>query len=958
MITPRRTRLVRVPDLHRFRQTLVGLSFAGDPWQHASSVVLVPTMGAARQLRATLGDRPAPELVTRDEFYALLHDRLDDPPPRLTAYDRDVMVQSAAREASTRVALAGWRLRPGLIAEMLRFYDQLRRQARNVARFEELLEEALARDAEHDRGAERMLEQTRLLTATFRGYEERVRASGRCDEHVLRDRLVAEPSSRAVRNIIVTIADWIADPNGLYLADFDLITRLPGVETIDVVATDGLLGSGFHQRIHDWLPGIEEVEAADLGFRAPETIRPRLGVRADAPDALALVHRDREEELIAVARRVSSSNRAPEALADVAVVYKRPLPYLYLAREVFGGFGIPYQAFDALPLAAEPFAAALDLVFDFVESGFTRAATVALLRSPHLLFAHDAQPIDRAAVGALDRALSDRRYLGGIDRLAEIEAAWESEDDGVRPALRAVLVAARMLAPLLVVAPASEQYRCLTEFLNAFEERDEAEDVGPVTRAGRARQMVREALHRLAAAHASHDDAPLAIAEMAVSVRRWIEEHTCAPDESEGGLHLLDDQAARYGRFEEIAVVGLIEGEWPERPKRNIFYPTSLLTSLGWPTEQDRRGAADARFLELLASAAGTVTISTITLDDETLVEPSTFVEEIPRVGLSTVPLEPTEASAEDDVPPTGEWQAFRRARSPFDAAVFHGQTGRLVSRSWSVSALETYLGCPFKFFAQHVLKLQEEPDDEEVMDPRRQGQFVHDVFERFFMRWQDDGHQAITPDTIATARDVFRAVVEECLRRLSETEGALERTRLLGSPAAAGLGEAVFRMEAEREVPVVERFLERRLKDEFAFEVNGEVRRLSLSGKADRIDLLADDTFRVIDYKLGWPPNKARALQLPIYGLCAEQQLHGHRGRHWTFGEGAYLAFKGPKRVVGLFGGPDERAKVLADAQERLVATVDAIEAGQFPPTPDDVHRCETCTFAVVCRKDYVGDV
>jgi RecB family exonuclease len=242
-------------------------------------------------------------------------------------------------------------------------------------------------------------------------------------------------------------------------------------------------------------------------------------------------------------------------------------------------------------------------------------------------------------------------------------------------------------------------------------------------------------------------------------------------------------------------------------------------------------------------------------------------------------------------------------------------------------------------------------------MDPRSQGQFVHEVFEAFFKRWQDEGHQAITPGTIDTARRVFREVAEEFLGRLSETEGALERTRLLGSPAAAGLGEAVFRMEAERAIPVVARLLEHRLKDEFDFETAAGPRRLSVSGKADRIDLLADGTFRVIDYKLGWPPNRARALQLPVYGLCAQQSLQGHLGRQWVLGEAAYLAFKGPKRVVGLFTSADERDKVLADAQQRLVDTIDAIDAGHFPPAPDDVFRCETCTYAAICRKDYVGD-
>jgi RecB family exonuclease len=279
-------------------------------------------------------------------------------------------------------------------------------------------------------------------------------------------------------------------------------------------------------------------------------------------------------------------------------------------------------------------------------------------------------------------------------------------------------------------------------------------------------------------------------------------------------------------------------------------------------------------------------------------------------------------------------------------------------SRPWSVSAIETYLDCPFKFFAQHVLKLEEEPEDEEVMDPRRQGQLVHEVFEAFFTAWQDAGHRAITPENLDAARELFTAVVDRTLQRLPEAEGGLERTRLLGSPAAAGLGEAVFRMEAERATAVVERLLEKRLDGEFTIETSDGPRTIALRGKADRLDLLADGTFRLIDYKLGWPPNRARALQLPIYSLCAEQRLAEHNGRSWRLGEAAYLAFKGPRRVVPLFASQGDRTKVLAEAQQRLADTLDAIDRGEFPPTPDDVWRCETCSFASVCRKDYVGDV
>jgi RecB family exonuclease len=735
----------------------------------------------------------------------------------------------------------------------------------------------------------------------------------------------------------------------LYLADFDLLTRVPEVGNIDIVATEQLLASGFHQRIHQWLPGIEEIDAVDLNIaRAPA--QPMLAVPEKRSYPLSasehvFVHRDREEELIAIARRIKART-VSESFDRVAVVFKRPLPYLYLARDVFGSAGIPYRTGDSLPLAAEPFTAAVDLALECVESDFSRQSLVALLRSPHLVFHQDGTPITRDEIGALDRALSESRYLGGLDRLAEVSDS---------SALRAARHAAGELAPLVTPMAAAQQLRTLMAFIEGHGRPIEGN--GPLAaRLRRAKTAVMDTLESLAAAHAAHDDPPTTIVDVAIAIRRWIEEQMFVPESDEHGVQLLGDQAARYGSFDDMAIVGLIEGEWPERPRRNIFCPPSVLRSLGWPPEKDRRAAADAHFIDLLRSPSRCVTVSTVTLDDEALVELSTVADEIPRARLSSVPFVAAATVSPDQS--VGAWADMRRTRSPFDAGTFHGQTGALAARAWSVSALETYLGCPFKFFAQHVLRLEEEPEDEEIMDPRAEGQFVHEVFETFFKRWQADGHGAVTPENLDAARRLFADVVEQHVTDLSETEAALQRTRLLGSPAAAGLGEAVLRMEAERPVPVVGRFLEHRLEGNFVVQTSVGSRSIALKGKADRVDLLADGTFRLIDYKLGWPPNKARALQLPIYGLCAEQRLAGHLGKPWTLSEAVYLAFKGPKRVVPLFSSRDDRDAVLADAQTRLVDAVDAISRGEFPPRPDDVFRCETCSYGAVCRKDYVGDV
>jgi RecB family exonuclease len=534
------------------------------------------------------------------------------------------------------------------------------------------------------------------------------------------------------------------------------------------------------------------------------------------------------------------------------------------------------------------------------------------------------------------------------------------------PALRAAVAIARLLAMLGTPASASTQLSRLRQFLETHE--------APIssTREQRARTVIADTLSALGRAHAAFHDPSWSVADLASAVRRWIGEQTFAPDLSAAGIQLVDDQAARYGDYDDVTLVGVIENEWPERPVRNIFYPASLLKALGWPSERDRRGAADARFLDLLRLASRRVALSTFTLEDEGLVMRSMQLDEVPRARLATVPADAIDdfSAHVDDVlagdqpdlsnleADTRMWLALRLSRSDPSAPAFHGTVGPQTHRAWSVSALETYLDCPFKFFARHVLRLQEEPEDEQVLDPRHQGQLVHEVFEIFFREWQDSGRTAITAENLNDARALFAEVVDRRLASVPAGEAGLERTRLLGSPAAAGLGEAVFRMEAERRTEVVERLLEHRLDGEFEVQTEQGPRHLRLRGKADRLDLLADGTFRLIDYKLGWPPNRARALQLPIYGLCAEQALARRGGRAWTLGEAVYLAFKGPRRVVPLFATPDERTDVLAAAQQRLADTIDAIERGDFPPSPDDVFRCESCHFSAVCRKDYVGDV
>jgi RecB family exonuclease len=989
MISPRRTCLHRVPDLRAFQAVIARLALDGDLPLLRSTLVIVPSAGAGAQLRATLerhvardGRRRAivlPVIATREGLYDELHARLPDPPALVSQFEREVLLRVAAREAVAAGCEPPFRLRPGLIAEILEFYDALARQDRTIEAFERNTIDALAPTASVDRGADRLLRQTRFLTATFRAFEARLAARGLVDEHVLRRLLRETTPGRPLRRVIVTVADRAADVAGLWLSDFDLLARLPGLEAIDVVATDLVLESGFQQRLQDLLP---EAEAMRAGEASP---RPALLVPGDEPSRAYFVSRDREEELAAAARALKAAHaggvdEAPSA-GRTAVVFQRPLPYLYLARQVFASAGVPYEAQDALPLAAEPYAAAVDLVFEFVGSGFTRGATIALMRSPHFRFEHDGHPLGPEDVDALDRALYEVRYLGGRDRLARLAGEWRGDgspagrsgaraDQIFRRAGAAATAAAEAAEALAVVeaggAPAA-QIEAMLDFLRAHER---PADTGDHARHLRARAAILGAMRELARAYAARDREPCRFSEVAGTIRRWIEGQTFAPPAGAAGVSLVDAQAARYGDFDEVRIVGLVEGEWPPPARRSIFYPSALLAPLGFPKETDRAAGSRAMFGDLLGLPRERLLLSTFVLEEDAVVKPSWLLDEIdarlPRArwtpasvgrifveeALSREPVVPAAVAGE-----AAEWLRLRAGRRPIEEPRFHGFAGAGPADGCAVSAIERYIDCPFRYFAERVLRLEQAREEEAALTPQERGRFIHEVFQAFFAEWDRAGRGAITVENLAFARELFARVVDQAIERLPEAERALERVRLIGSAAAQGLGDRVLRFEAERRVEVLERLLEYKLDGDADVTGGGVTRRVRLRGTADRIDLLADGTLRLLDYKSGRPPRGARAIQLPIYGVTAEQRLNGYRGRAWTLGEAGYVSFALRDPFVSMVPRGADRAAVLAEGQRRFLDALDGIERGSFPPRPSDVILCDFCPYPIVCRKDYVGD-
>ncbi len=1005
-------RLIQADDLDAWQRVLLALCSPPERPSSASGVaspldvpaMLVPSRGAAEQWRRTLEQRllvegwqpsrtlqqglghvvPAgartalamPRLLTRDELYDACHRAARLDLPRLPTLTREVLMGASARHAA-RTHRPPFQLRPGLIAEMVRLFDDVTRLGHDPLGWLEGSAALLADQAPADRGAERLLAQTRFLQEAFRRYESSLDEARGLDERALRDALRLSSAPWLPHHVIVTVADHHAQAEGLWPADLQLLSQAPGLERLDVVATRRLAESLYVRLRRGWPAAID--------VRIPSQRASGTRLEVSSPERRWIACRDRDEEVLAYARRVKSL--APDTASSSALVYRRPLPYLYVAQYALEAAGIPFQTSGTLPLAAEPGAATLDLLMDAALSGFTRAALVTLLRSPHVqVRGADGVGVAAADIAAFDTWLARQRYLGTLEHLDQLivrgaaaardEATALAHGGGGRRAeerrqegvARAVAEALRpILAPLAMLltdAPGATHVGALRTAWHACERAPEDDDPC-VSRTRRTRASIDMLLGRLESTLRAHDDMPVPPRDTCILVRRWIEERTFALPRPDEGVQLVDADAAPYGLFDHVRLVGLLEGEWPEPSARNIFYPAFMLERLGWAEEHTRTAALRARLADLLTLPTAIVGESVPELDQDAVVRPSSLLDElhafvddrllaIPHDTLSLPVTREDALLATPAVPHApvldAEAQAWAAWRLGRPAPATAGQTAPAPGDRYGVTAVETYLQCPFQYFAGRVLGLREELDDEVGLPAREAGLFLHGVLHDCYEEWRHLGRTAMRAVDLADARAVFTRVAERALQRLPPADRAVEHVRLFGSAVATGALEKALRVEVEAFGDVKQRLLEHDIDDEVELPSVEGTRRVRLRGRVDRADFTNDGRVRVVDYKIGRRP--AQALQPGVYVQAIVQQER-RQGRERGVAPSGFIAFR--EDAPWIAAVPNEEA---ADKEARsFVSAVERIESGEFPVRPQNEFRCQFCDYAGVCRKDYVGD-
>jgi ATP-dependent helicase/DNAse subunit B len=260
-------------------------------------------------------------------------------------------------------------------------------------------------------------------------------------------------------------------------------------------------------------------------------------------------------------------------------------------------------------------------------------------------------------------------------------------------------------------------------------------------------------------------------------------------------------------------------------------------------------------------------------------------------------------------------------------------------------SAIETYLQCPFQFFAGRTLGLAEPPCDPwKRLDPRVQGTLAHRVLERHFR----DG---------VTVESAFGEAFEELRVKHGLPEGY--RTEAIRLELLHGIQLLVNdpRLKPSGTTSLFEQ--------KFQFELGDGT---TVGGRIDRLDVDDQNRAVVFDYKYRRKAGIRASISDNEGGVKVQGGLYLLGAQSLQF-RPAGMVYCGFKREVSVAGWvlpplyPDLKSVCdenhIADLMQKsrevsLHATAD-IRSGRIAPQPEDVAKCELCTFAAMCRVEVV---
>ena len=303
-------------------------------------------------------------------------------------------------------------------------------------------------------------------------------------------------------------------------------------------------------------------------------------------------------------------------------------------------------------------------------------------------------------------------------------------------------------------------------------------------------------------------------------------------------------------------------------------------------------------------------------------------------------------------------------------------------AKVFSPTALEAYVSCPFRFWLEHVLRLDPLEDPAERVEHTRRGAAFHRALARF--------HRWVQEHITLGSGELPEGVSEHLLKQIG---GATEE---YASRAPSAAGRELWRLEGQRLMRSAARYRDHwhgfrkpwgekaATPTPFAFEADFGVAgenaadplvitvggvEVRVGGRIDRIDtaeLDGETGFWVIDYKTGRATNYSAAqvekfekLQLPLYALAVERVLFkGRPARplgvaYWLVTDTGPKPMlpSGKKNALSWFADATKWERFRAQLEGWVATLAGRIRGGDFPLAPRSEHCTDTCGFGPVCR-------
>ncbi len=493
-------------------------------------------------------------------------------------------------------------------------------------------------------------------------------------------------------------------------------------------------------------------------------------------------------------------------------------------------------------------------------------------------------------------------------------------------------------------------------------------------------------------------------------------------ERSDYGVLITNIDEIRGLKFKYTFLGGMIDGDFPTKYQPEIFFSGSFAKKERHHLNEERY-----RFYQALKSWEKNLYLTYPASQGEKESVKSTFLDEFEK--CFTMKYKTTNDftnlifSAEElqrniwdnktlldkiDNNPIEEWEKAvevdkSRNEDPLSASPYKGilfaDTGNMdgtlkaeleniQTKAYSISQLETYTACPYKYFLERILKIEiiEEPDEE--MEAVEIGSLLHSILFEFYVTIREKN--IIIRNCSDEVFEVVENIIFEIAKKhVSET--------INNSPFAFFEEEKIFGINSDRKNSLLYKFLLNERKDtsdripnyfEVSFGLKDSIHDellsspeplnyddIKLRGKIDRIDINKDaKTFEVIDYKSGSKKiskteiEKGTSLQLPVYIWAVKTLLSGKHGEEYFPKAMSIYNLKFQEEYFGRNPvsvsrirksdyDPTPALNELVDIALKYVKnSVENIVDGNFPLTRfvDEKEKiCKYCNFNSICRID-----